>query len=119
MNPVYERLNEILGCTTITNTRYRELANLIEVLIRQRDEVHEELKVVRAERHDAREALRRMQEIVNNSRSVMGWHLNGDEATWDEFEAVEMIERALAAKAEPEERDGWEPLSRLEREDGA
>jgi hypothetical protein len=43
------------------------------------------------------EAARGLMEIVDGSRGVEGWHLNGDVATWDEFEQPEALRSALAA----------------------
>lgn len=45
---------------------------------------------------DLVEALEAMLGIVNNSEGVTGWHRNGDVATWDEFEEVDIAEAALA-----------------------
>lgn len=33
--------------------------------------------------------------IVNESDGVSGWHLNGDIATWDEFDVIGEIEDIL------------------------
>lgn len=41
-------------------------------------------------------ALEGLLEIINGSSGVDGWHLNGDVATWGEFEAVEEAEAAQA-----------------------
>lgn len=57
-----------------------------------------------------REALAGMLAIVDESRGVDGYHLNGDTAEWDEFPEVEAARAALAqqpaqAAAVP---DGWQ-----------
>jgi hypothetical protein len=36
-------------------------------------------------------------DIIYNSQGVAGWHMNGDVATWDEFEDVGALEAAIAA----------------------
>lgn len=42
------------------------------------------------------EALSRMIDIVNDSQGVVGYHLNGDIAEWDEFDDIEVALAALA-----------------------
>lgn len=41
------------------------------------------------------EALRGMLAIVNDSRGVAGYHLNGNVAEWDEFDEVDAARAAL------------------------
>ena len=41
-------------------------------------------------------ALRGMLAIVNDSRGVAGYHLNGDTAEWDEFDEVDAARAAIA-----------------------
>lgn len=41
-------------------------------------------------------ALRGMLYIVEDSRGVAGYHLNGDTAEWDEFDAVDIAYAAIA-----------------------
>jgi hypothetical protein len=43
------------------------------------------------------EAMEGFLAIVNDSRGVAGYHLNGDAAEWDEFDEVEAAEAAIAA----------------------
>jgi hypothetical protein len=42
------------------------------------------------------EALRGLFDIVSDSNGVAGYHLNGDIATWGEFDEVEFAEQAIA-----------------------
>ena len=49
---------------------------------------------------DLLEALKAMVAITNDSRGVDGYHLNGDIAEWDEFDAINQA-RAALAKAGP------------------
>lgn len=48
-----------------------------------------------------REALAGMLAIVEESRGVDGYHLNGDTAEWDEFPEVEAARAALAQQPAP------------------
>ena len=48
-----------------------------------------------------REALAGMLVIVDESRGVDGYHLNGDTAEWDEFPEVEAARAALAQQPAP------------------
>ena len=41
-------------------------------------------------------ALRGMLAIVNDSRGVAGYHLNGNTAEWDEFDEVDAARAAIA-----------------------
>ena len=43
-----------------------------------------------------REALDNLLHIVDSSNGVVGWHMNGNVAEWDEFEDVEEARRILA-----------------------
>lgn len=40
--------------------------------------------------------LEKFVELTNESHGVMGWHLNGDLAKWDEFDFVDEAQQALA-----------------------
>lgn len=51
--------------------------------------------------NDLREALAGMLAIVDESRGVEGYHLNGDVAYWEDFLEVEAARAALAALAAP------------------
>lgn len=42
------------------------------------------------------DALRGMLAIVENSRGVAGYHLNGDTAEWDEFDEIDIAHTAIA-----------------------
>lgn len=50
-----------------------------------------------------REALAKVNGIIENSQGVTGWHLNGDVATWDEFEETGQI-ASLLASPDPAQR---------------
>jgi hypothetical protein len=58
------------------------------------------------------EAMEGFLAIVNDSRGVAGYHLNGDAAEWDEFDEVEAAEAAIAAlKAHQSQPVGqWMPI---------
>ena len=62
-------------------------------------ELHPRFAQVQAQRDELLAALRGMLAIVNDSRGVAGYHLNGDTAEWDEFDEVDAA-RAAIAKAE-------------------
>ena len=51
---------------------------------------------------DMLEALESMLSIISESNGISGWHLNGNIATWGEFQAVIDIEEAIK-KARGEE----------------
>lgn len=42
------------------------------------------------------ETLEMMMGIIDDSRGVDGYHLNGAVAEWDEFEEVELVRRVIA-----------------------
>ncbi|SPT72506.1 hypothetical protein [Aeromonas salmonicida] len=44
----------------------------------------DKLNAITKQRDVLREALDRLQGVMNNSQGVAGWHKNGDIATWDE-----------------------------------
>lgn len=44
-----------------------------------------------------REVLENLSAVMDNSEGVTGWHLNGDVATWDEFEETGQIVSLLAS----------------------
>jgi uncharacterized small protein (DUF1192 family) len=50
-----------------------------------------------------REALQGMLNIVNDSRGVAGYHMNGEIAEWDEFEEVDNACAAISHPAQPAE----------------
>ena len=41
-----------------------------------------------------------MLDIINNSQGVVGWHLNGDMATWGEFDLSEEQAKAEVGSSE-------------------
>lgn len=45
--------------------------------------------------NELREVLKNLLGIINDSNGVYGYHLNGDDANWDEFEEVETAKKAL------------------------
>lgn len=58
-----------------------------------------------------REALAGMLAIVDESRGVEGYHLNGDIAEWDEFPEVEAARAALAKQPAPAAPVAQEPVA--------
>lgn len=52
-----------------------------------------------ADNERLRKALEGMLEIVSESEGVAGYHLNGDVAAWNEFDALNLVREAL--KGEP------------------
>lgn len=63
---------------------------------REQSNLCEELRYVRQQRDQLLTALAGLLSIINDSRGVEGYHLNGDIATWDEFEEVEEARATLA-----------------------
>lgn len=65
------------------------------VLVAERDELAAHSKELRDE----------IAGIINDSVGVSGYHMNGDVASWDEFEIIEMLDRPpqtrLSEKEEP------------------
>lgn len=59
------------------------------------------LRAVTTQRDTLRAALQGMLAIVNDSRGVAGYHLNGDTAEWDEFDEVDAANAAIAAAGSP------------------
>lgn len=67
-----------------------------------------------------REALAGMLAIVDESRGVDGYHLNGDTAEWDEFPEVAAARAALAQQPAPaaqvtQEPAAWQDPENLDR----
>lgn len=58
-----------------------------------------ELRRLHALNEELLEVLKGMVAIVDDSRGVAGYHLNGDTAEWDEFDEVDAANAAIA-KAE-------------------
>ena len=50
---------------------------------------------IEQQRDDLLAALRGLMAIANNSNGVSGYHLNGSIAEWEDFEAIEVAERAI------------------------
>lgn len=63
---------------------------------------------LQAQRDELLAALQGMLNIVNDSRGVAGYHLNGDTAEWDEFDEVDAAE-AVIARLKP--RNSENPVS--------
>ncbi len=90
---VYEQLEDPGSSAKISGYTIRAIANAAE-----------QIKAQQRERVGKLEgALGGLLAIVNDSNGVDGYHLNGDIATWDEFE--EEIEIAEAALKKPEATD--------------
>jgi hypothetical protein len=41
-------------------------------------------------------ALEKLQAVIDESDGIIGWHLNGAVAEWNEFEFVGDVERAIS-----------------------
>ena len=54
-----------------------------------------DLAETRRQRDDLLAALRGLMAIANNSNGVSGYHLNGSIAEWEDFEEIEIAERAI------------------------
>ena len=61
-------------------------AEICAKLERERDEAREQIQAMREAIREAHTELSTILDTINDSRGVAGWHLNGDIATWDEFE---------------------------------
>lgn len=61
-------------------------ADFARRLERERDEARDQVQAMREAIREAHTELSTLLDTINNSRGVDGWHLNGDIATWDEFE---------------------------------
>ena len=64
----------------------------------QCNETAKQLEAMREAIKDAHTELSNLLDIINDSRGVSGWHLNGNVATWDEFE---INPAAALAKLQP------------------
>lgn len=66
------------------NAEVERLSGVAVVAMCKRQE--SEIDAMREAIKEAHTELSKLLDIINNSRGVAGWHLNGDIATWDEFE---------------------------------
>ena len=57
------------------------------------EELKEENKSLRKQLDDLKKLGKMIVSITHESRGIDGWHLNGDIATWDEFEEFEELEQ--------------------------
>lgn len=58
----------------------------LEDMQRELSKTRDQLQAMREAIKEAHTELSTLLDTINNSRGVDGWHLNGDIATWDEFE---------------------------------
>ena len=56
---------------------------------------NEEIKRLKAKSDEMFEVLENILAIMNESRGVAGWHLNGNIASWDELELRDAVASAI------------------------
>ena len=61
-------------------------------------ELEAENAAIKAERDGLRAIGEEIMGIVKESTGVVGWHLNGDILRWEQFEAIQALEEALAGQ---------------------
>ena len=63
---------------------------------------NEEIKRLKAKSDEMFEVLENILAIMNESRGVAGWHLNGNIASWDELELRDAVASAIEKACDPE-----------------
>lgn len=79
------RNKKILNLDSIHSRNARRLIDCVNAC-QKMAEPAAEIQAMREAIREAHTELSTLLDTINNSRGVDGWHLNGDIATWDEFE---------------------------------
>jgi hypothetical protein len=78
-------------CCELRQARFKVYTHRLRI-----QALEKELEEERRRNNDClREVLENLRSIISESKGVVGWHLNGDIAEWDEFGYPERIDEVL------------------------
>ncbi len=88
----------MVDASETSELRYMSPGQVIALIERK----NEEIKRLKAKSDEMFEVLENILAIMNESRGVAGWHLNGNIASWDELELRDAVASAIEKACDPE-----------------